>query len=408
MQTVFIILFDAFLIYLIFGHSITRLFMSKRRKVAVHLRDYEKHLTHYLRRNRDILPSKKIGEIHDVIARIQEHRDSSGEELEGFSIKLRAESGSLLPRASAPAVREYLEVLIVAISLAFGIRGLFLQPFKIPTGSMQPTLYGIHADPIDGDSQPGIVKRVLDYVHYSRRYADVKIKESGYVDSVKAASPGIPFFPATKINIGSRPYRLPGDQDALKKYVQPPRVDDFGRTYYDKDDVLAESMLVLGDHLFVDRTRYCFAEPQRGDVTVFLTDGIRDTYGNALGGRYYIKRLVGLPGDTLRITSRKLYVRPEGETDFRPVDGSDRPAFDRIHAQEGLYRGYCHDSRGAYLVHDDDTFTVPEGHYFMLGDNTENSRDSRFWGTVPRENLVGRACLVWWPFSPRWGVVDKG
>jgi signal peptidase I len=43
----------------------------------------------------------------------------------------------------------------------------------------------------------------------------------------------------------------------------------------------------------------------------------------------------------------------------------------------------------------------------MLGDNSENSRDSRFWGTAPRRNLIGRACFVWWPFLRRWGLVDR-
>ena len=72
--------------------------------------------------------------------------------------------------------------------------------------------------------------------------------------------------------------------------------------YYDfkKGDVLFSGHLELGDHLFVDRLRFNFTEPQRGDITVFVTDGITDFRGNSLRGRFFfIKRLVGLPGDEL-------------------------------------------------------------------------------------------------------------
>jgi len=172
-------------------------------------------------------------------------------------------------------------------------------------------------------------------------------------------------------------------------------------------DRLARGALELGDHLFVDRTHLAFQEPHRGDVMVFITDGIRRENGDPLAGRFYIKRLVGVPGDTLKIGDGKLYVREPGAPGFRLVNETDAPGFRRIYSMKGGYHGYTHMPQAAVLTHNDDTFTVPAGEYFMLGDNSGFSLDSRFWKTVPRRNLVGRPLWVWWPFSRRWGVADR-
>jgi signal peptidase I len=213
------------------------------------------------------------------------------------------------------------------------------------------------------------------------------------------------------VRIGGVRYRLPGAKENVMQYV--PRISEFLRShqasrslYFEAGDILASGWLELGDHLFVNRTRYTFAEPQRGDVTVFLTDGIHDEEGRSLGGRYYIKRLVGLPGDKIRIRDHQLYICPAGQSDFTKAGDEFGPGFSRVNGFRGGYRGYCHFPNSPFLVSNDDVFQVPPGQYFMLGDNSENSKDSRFWGTVPRENLVGRAAFTWWPFSRRWGFVD--
>jgi signal peptidase I len=161
----------------------------------------------------------------------------------------------------------------------------------------------------------------------------------------------------------------------------------------------------MGDHLFVDRTRYNFREPRRGDVTVFVTDGLRNADGSGLGGRWYIKRLAGLPGDELQIRDRRLYVKTPGRDRFELVDGS--PPFRRLYSFTGGYRGYANlPGHAQHLNRPDATFKLGADEFFMLGDNSENSADSRFWGTVPRQNLVGVANFTWWPFSRRWGLVD--
>lgn len=139
--------------------------------------------------------------------------------------------------------------------------------------------------------------------------------------------------------------------------------------------------------------------PGRGDVIVF-----RYPENEALD---YIKRVVGLPGDTIEYKSKMLYVngevceqmlngvfagvgRDQSENGSRVVIEELPSAFEHQILINELRSGY----------HSEGSWVVPEGHYFVLGDNRDNSRDSRFWGFVPEENLVGKAFAIWmnWDF----------
>jgi signal peptidase I len=411
MMIVYVILFDLALIYFVFGHSIVRKFYPKDKKTRALLKDLERHLRHLLRRDRDILSAEHQSGLSACITELRSARTSPDPGTAAACLeRYQGGAGVDLPPKKGLWLREHIEILVVALGLAFGVRALFLQPFKIPTGSMQPTLFGIHFVQLDDPVRANPLKRAFDYVNYSRRYVDVVVERSGRLrpERVRAASPSIPFFPSTIIDIAGVEYRLPGTKETVQKYIRFSE-DNFGTDglHFNEGDVLARGYLVLGDHLFVDRTRLAFTEPKRGEVTVFVTDGIKGMGGHGLGGRYYIKRLVGLPGDELAIRDHKLYVKRPGDADFQLADDSIHPGFERMYTYQGGYRGYSHYPFSRYLTNNGDTFTVPENRYFMLGDNSENSRDSRFWGTVPRENLVGRALFVWWPFSRRWGLTDR-
>ncbi len=410
-----LIIFDLLLFYFLFGHALLRRFYPRYYKMGLALREQEKHLLHMLRRDRDRFSGDECANIKALAAELHQARKSKDpKELEKAYKKLQEDELPQIPRRKQSAAKEYVEIFIVALALAFGVRGLFLQPFKIPTGSMEPTLFGIHFTSVDEMPQLNPVKRFFQYLHYSRRYTDVVIKESGYLEAFGPAK-SFPLFPATMVQIGGVKYRLPGDPLNVAEYCR--KIDaqtlaamQRGRrvaVYYEKGEVLAQGHLKLGDHLFVDRTHYYFKEPHRGDITVFITDGIEDMGGGGLGGRYYIKRLVGLPGDQLRIIDRRLYVKTTESVEYELVDEDFDVGFARIYSSQGGYHGYTHHPSSQYLNSDIDVFTVPENHYFMLGDNSRNSKDSRFWGTVPRENLVGRAFFVWWPFSRRWGFADR-
>jgi signal peptidase I len=423
-----ILVVDLLVLYFLFGHTLWRRLLPRRWRLREELKETARHLRHQVQVNRDCLSPEQARRLASEAAALEQAR--RGDDTTAAAAALAAAQaawGQLVPERPHAWVREYLEVLVVAFALAFGVRTLFLQPFKIPTGSMEPTLYGIHFETTPpGTRLPPWPRRVLDYAHYSRRHVQVAVTQAGNLESLRPAPvPYLPgplgglvrfFLPATTVRIGGLDYTLPGDRGTVMQHY--PKLAAFFRTYqpnispplhFAKGETLASGHLELGDHLFVDRTRYSFREPERGDITVFLTDGIRDAGGQTLGGRYYIKRLVGLPGDELRIRDHRLYVRPAGEREFRLADASVHPAFPRLYSFQGGYRGYCHfpPPHSRLLTGPDATFVVPPGEYFMLGDNSENSKDSRFWGTVPRRNLVGRAAITWWPFSRRWGWVDR-
>jgi signal peptidase I len=167
-----------------------------------------------------------------------------------------------------------------------------------------------------------------------------------------------------------------------------------GRIYH-RGDIIARGAIDTGDQVFVDKFSYNFVKPHRGDVIVFRTNhipGIRED--PETGSPFYIKRLAGLPGDRLRIDPPFLYVNGKKAEGY---------GFAREMAAKPPYRGYGPGHN--YLATPQQTYAVPQHGYFALGDNSYNSYDSRYWGSVPEENLVGRGLLVYWPFYQHWGLI---
>ena len=130
-----------------------------------------------------------------------------------------------------------------------------------------------------------------------------------------------------------------------------------------------------GDHVVMEGMTFLARKPHRGDVVVFRTDGI----GSLPSATIYVKRVAGEPGDRLRILDGKVYV------DDKHVALSN--ATGEI--------AYLLPPAGGLPAKTD--VTVPEGCYFVLGDNSTNSFDSRFWGSLPRGNILGRVCFCYWP-----------
>jgi signal peptidase I len=139
-----------------------------------------------------------------------------------------------------------------------------------------------------------------------------------------------------------------------------------------------------GDHFMMEGFTYVVRKPHRGDIIVFRSDGIASLPADII----YNKRVVGEPGERLRISDGKLYV-------------NDRP-MPLKNAAGDIHYVFLPGTQ--YLASSADSVKVPEGHYFVLGDNSSNSSDSRFWGFVPANNIMGRASVCYWP-PARMGVV---
>lgn len=234
--------------------------------------------------------------------------------------------------ARKSGAREVVESLLIALAVAFVLRTFFVEPFKIPTRSMVPTL-------LEGDQ----------------------------------------LF-VTKLSYG---LRLP----LLNRYV------------------------------------VWFSKPERGDVVVFAfprneaRDYLARTNSRCLSNESltkdsdYIKRIIGVEGDTIEVIGQTIYVNghpisqiPYYEStvsDFMYLTDRRLQHWNTERIGEKSYTTITHEMPSSHFG----PITVKPGHVFAMGDNRDNSADSRCWGQVPIDNIKGRAQMIWWSsghLSPRW------
>src|SRR5437588_2894987 len=348
-----------------------------------------RHAQKYLRYKRDILDTATYDAIGADIRRLHAAlRQRDRKQIESRAEELDAKLHQLTPVTWESHWRENCEVILVAIVVAVGIRSYFLQPFKIPTGSMQPTLNGIIGHP-STEPTPNLLRQIGDFIVLGRNYINVVSRQDDQVFEIVPKK--ILFFFTFS--------RLICQRQNFLVYAPPETLGhDFnvfpGRLYH-RGEVIARGAIDTGDQVFVDKFSYNFVKPHGGDVFVFRTNhipGIRED--PEAGSPFYIKRLAGVPGARLRIDPPFLYVNG------KKAEGC---GFARVMSATPPYRGYALGRE--YLSQPDRSFTVPQDGYFALGDNSYNSYDSRYWGTVPDTNLVGRGLFVYWPFNPHWGLI---
>ena len=341
---------------------------------------------------------------------------------------------------------ENTETFLVAALVVFALRCFVVQPFKIPTNSMYPSYAGLTAKIHSESTAPGLLERAADFVRFCATNTSVKAPADGEIIIPLSSNGGLEYK-----TVSSRDWLiLPGQRREYTLYVGRTPVTvrtpvEFGleQVYLDaffpeqdrKDPARAYENLIrsdvrqgrflhtgkfvkkgeevlnfdirTGDMLLVDRMRYHFTSPKVGDPVVFPTKrvpGLGETEDV-----YYIKRLVGLPGDKLEIKGHTLY------RNGAPIEGA--PAFAANAQQEGEFPGYKADGR----LSEGRELTVPEGYYFVMGDNSPMSYDGRLWrfasetaalrndpgiGFVPEKEIIGKAVFILYPFSNRWGIAQ--
>lgn len=355
---------------------------------------------------------------------------------------LRETGGTIFPQKKIP---EWVELIVVAAILAGGIRAFFVQPFKIPTNSMFPTYNGMTAELCTGTEN--FAEKWFERIFRSASFYEIKSPASGEVlIPLRGDATARAYFPAPPeksgesasiVNPGKDVYRLFVGGNAVPVAVPRdfslhpvllkaffPETEKSGvpenfrwrevlkspslatlpdgtpalRTgkFVRAGDTLLDFKIFGGDMVLVDRVSFHFREPRRGDPFVFRTRNIAGLNNIEL---YYIKRLAGLPGDTLRVASPKLLVNGV------PADFAEAMTLNNAPTPEKQYYGYLPTS-GAPSIHSwplNGDFRVPDGFFYALGDNSANSYDSRGWGGVPEDEVVGSALFILYPFSRRWG-----
>ena len=376
------------------------LFSSRHTKEALLLVE---HARKQLHRRKDVLSDVTISDVEAEIRKLEAAAKAGDEQaITEASESLDKAFGKVQPTRDDAGWRENCEVLLVAFVLAIAIRAYFLQPFKIPTGSMEPTLNGIAAHPVPPDhALPGALRKGFDSLWLGRTYVDAVSEVEDQV---------LRFDPATRygfmeytriVCLSGRSYLVHASTRAL---TSPITSDGFGLVTghrYRAGESIVHGYVDTGDQVFVDKFTYNFRLPRRADVFVFST---RDIAGIRMqdphvSSEFYIKRLAAMSGDVLRIDAPRLY---------RNGALAPEAGFQRVMQAESGYRGYSNMPPAYgfhFLLTPGDTFSVPTASYFALGDNSYNSSDSRAWGVVPAGNVVGRGLFVYWPFTKHWGLV---
>lgn len=407
----------------------------------------------------DILPAHDLAQLRQLRAELKTvtgERPLSPDNLatagEAVHLHLSKIGGKVYP---VTVGTDWTEMIVLAAIVAGGIRSFFLQPFKIPTNSMWPTYHGMTAevrapsDPVPNfaqkawgkftqwsrtiaplstasgeilipvqntligfEPQPGRqvpdsgilgtgILRGIDRIHNlrvgERTDVGIQVPDEFTLRAVYLRS----FFPAEAALSLSEADRW---RRAMTRAEAEGRVLVAGGQTYIRTGIsvrtgqpLVNFDILTGDMLFVDKMRYHFVPPAVNDPFVFRTGNIAEL--NRAGEQYYIKRLVGLPGDTLQVVDGKL-IRA-GQPDFAagsPIDLNNRQA------TEQNYFGYLPRCSPADALPLERARTLSAEGYFAMGDNSGNSYDSRGWGEVPRNDVVGPACLILYPFTARAGL----
>jgi signal peptidase I len=392
----------------------TRWLFSRTVRQAV---DMSRQVRNILAAQRDVISADAVAVLESALAEVHALLLQTSERkplLEQMSKLEKVANQHLKPYPHA-GWRENVEVFLVAVALALGIRTFFLQPFKIPTGSMQPTLYGIHQIAPEAGRWaqpdlviPGFVSRFVDSWVHGVTYHHQVAKSGGRLTAASPPKKFLLFNLYQKFRVGPDEYTewFPPDSLLTRAGLASPDLQGFNpREFQPGEDILKLSVR-SGDYLFVDRLTYNFRPPKRGEIIVFETKGITQLPQD----QFYIKRLTVLGNERVRIgDDRHLVINGTNRLDastphFENVysfDPQQSPAESRFSGHVNL--GTSGRQLGKLFPDGSAEVTTRPHHYMVMGDNTLNSSDSRDWGDFSRTNVIGRSWLVYWPISERFG-----
>ncbi len=325
----------------------------------------------------------------------------------------------------AEAVESFFVIMVVFM----GIRTYYAQPFRIPTGSMQPSLNGIIIHPVD--EIPAAPTRWWNMLTLGSSYIDETAPQDMTLLGMKDETYALLFTQTVLTFRGDEDGRtvtvtVPSATGTIIEYlrsrgkiteVETPAGRSMRFGSFRRGETIVRGRVDAGDMVIVNRMAYHFRKPERGETFVFDTRGIQTRATNKLladqdGGTHYIKRLCGLPGDTLEVKSPQLLIngKPAEEPGIARVAAA-QPPFNATGYQTLNHLRTTHLGKPVYLsdagpqtLRDSRNPNLRE--YAALGDNTTNSLDSRYWGPVRQFNIIGPAAFALWPFTSHWGCID--
>ena len=435
------------------------MFTPKWKKHAIQLVKGSKKFVHY---KRDLLEEDRIKEIASRQADLKVAiKEKDKEKAKEAGKMLEKTCQNALPTYRSPsALAENVEVFFVAIVIALGIRAYFLQPFRIPTGSMQPTLNGITGKELAEDKWPSLPKRLIEKATHGRTYFSLTTGNRPssivglndgtsfhffsrcfitYSDGTKESIAGSAsaFWQAgyerNMLELASKQFGRSGKVTvkvpdpitnrlvdktviASKHLVANGRMDPlepqiFAQVVIPANTTVASGYTESGDLILVDKMSYHFRKPRNGEVMVFDTRDIKGIQDMEQPGSHYIKRLIGSPGDTISLRNASLQANGKlgGALIYRNGEKAKEDGILKVESAKNGYEGYyvtgriIDENKAVKLKYDPSTGL---SEYWLMGDNSGNSFDSRGWGTVKEYNVVGPALFSLWPFgSGHWGTI---
>jgi signal peptidase I len=387
-----------------------------------------KHVRNLLAAQRDVLSPPAVAALDRTVAEFDAvlHSGMEDKALPEEMQKFETAATKWIKPYPNANWRENVEVLLVAVGVAMAVRTFFIQPFKIPTGSMQPTLFGVTSANLIADQTLTIptgwerIKEWFQGVSYIHEVApedgSLQLVQPpnnfyGRPQVVSAPTKFLIFNICQTYTLGNASHTIwfPPDLGEAPFELRTPLDPD--RVYHKGEDII-KLRVCAGDHLFVDRLTYNFRKPTRGEIVVFETHGIKDP--KMPQDEFYIKRLNVLPGERVQIGNDRHIIINGHRLDkttphFENVYGFDPSQPPRESQFSGHVNGVVAQQFNLYpnlapLFPDQDTvYTNGPDSYMVFGDNTCNSFDSRAWGTFPSHNVIGKSWFVYWPLTSRFG-----